>query len=163
LPIQQLVVFGCDGPNVNKTIWKNNDRHKKALGFTVLFMLYTTHFQKRHWCLWKRCWPASRGHFSMVQNSLQPPWELWFDIGRARPGGGNVCQTCTVSLVNTCTSTWETVIALGCSVPVLVRIFQEKQWGLKILFFGQPDPAFRNRPALDFFYENTVFFSLGSL
>lgn len=30
LPLQQLVALGCDGPNVNKTIWKNIDSHKKA-------------------------------------------------------------------------------------------------------------------------------------
>ena len=27
-----------------------------------------------------------------------------------------------------------------------------------ILCFGQPDPTYRNRPTLDFFYENAVFF-----
>ena len=27
-----------------------------------------------------------------------------------------------------------------------------------ILCFGQTDPTYRNRPTLDFFYENTIFF-----
>lgn len=36
LPIQQLIALGSDGPNVNKTIWKNIDDHKKALGFAGL-------------------------------------------------------------------------------------------------------------------------------
>lgn len=36
LPLQQLVALGCDGPNVNKTIWKNIDSHKKALGLAGL-------------------------------------------------------------------------------------------------------------------------------
>jgi len=27
-----------------------------------------------------------------------------------------------------------------------------------IMCFGQPDPTYRNRPTLDFFYENNVFF-----
>lgn len=36
LPIQQLVALGSDGPNVNKTIWKNIDQHKKSLGFAGL-------------------------------------------------------------------------------------------------------------------------------
>ena len=36
------------------------------------------------------------------------------------------------------------------------------KWGLKkILCFGQPDPTYRNRPTLDFFYENTVVFFVG--
>ena len=31
----------------------------------------------------------------------------------------------------------------------------------KILCFGQHDPTYRNRPTLDFFYENTVVFFVG--
>ena len=52
LPLQQLVPFGGDGPNVNKTIWRLINDHKMFIGLPGLtpFVSCTLHLVQNSFC-----------------------------------------------------------------------------------------------------------------